>query len=67
VDAAVAPVRVLLGQAQNQHANRPDAARLARAFRPGHRRVVSAEQVAVLAQDPIRAGQQTESAQDLAW
>ncbi len=66
MDAPVAPVRVLLGQAQNQLSNGPDGAWSARAFRSRHSGVASPVQVSVPAQDRIRAHQQTEPVQDLA-
>ncbi|MFD1046686.1 hypothetical protein ACFQ1S_14560 [Kibdelosporangium lantanae] len=55
VDAAITPARVLLRQAQDQDSHRPDGARPSRAFRSGHLGVVSPEQVAVPAQDGVRA------------
>jgi hypothetical protein len=66
VDPAVVPVRVLLGEAQNQDSNGPDGARSAWAFLPRHPGVASAHEVAVPAQDRVRADQQTESVQGLA-
>ncbi|SMD24739.1 hypothetical protein SAMN05661093_08745 [Kibdelosporangium aridum] len=67
VDAAVAPVQVLVREAQNQHSNGSDGAGSARAFwsrRPG---VVSAEEVAMPAQDRVWADQQTKPVQGVAW
>src|SRR5882762_9352272 len=67
VDAAVAPVRVLLGQAQDQDSDGSYGAWSARGFRTGRAGVTPAERVAVPAQDRIRAHQQAKPAQGLAW
>jgi hypothetical protein len=67
VDPAVAPARVLLRQAKDQDSDGLYGAGPSRTFRSGHRGVASAEQVAVPAQDGVRAHQQTEPAQGLVW
>jgi hypothetical protein len=67
VDASVAPARILLCEVQDEHPHGVDGARPAGTFRSGHRSVASAEQVAVPAQDGVRAYHQSESVQFLAW
>lgn len=63
--AAIAPAGILPHQAQHQGANRAHGLRATRALGPGPGRVAACEQVAVPAQDSVRAHQQTQPTQHI--
>jgi hypothetical protein len=67
VDAAVAPVRVLSGEPEDERSDAADGRWSTGALGTGCSGVVSAEEVAVPAQDGVGGDDQVELAQLLVW